>query len=59
MTELHVDLRALLQKIRADFDPASPGLKEAWEQGDRDEFLVDTLDEPIRYTEGTSIGIKR
>jgi hypothetical protein len=38
---------------------AAPGLKEAWERGDRDQFLVDTLEEPIRYTEGTNIGIKR
>jgi peroxiredoxin len=59
MAELHVDLRALFQKIRPDFDLASPGLKEAWERGDRDQFLVDTLEEPIRYTEGKSIGIKR
>ena len=33
MAELHVDLRALFQKIRPDFDLASPGLKEAWERG--------------------------
>jgi hypothetical protein len=31
----------------------------AWERGDRDRFLVDTLEEPIRYTEGKRIGIKR
>ena len=42
MAELHVDLRALFQKIRPDFDLASPGLKEAWDRGDRDQFLVDT-----------------
>jgi peroxiredoxin len=59
MSELHVDLRALFQKIRPDFDLATPGLKEAWDRGDRDQFLVDTLEEPIRYTEGTSIGVKR
>jgi AhpC/TSA family protein len=59
MAELHVDLRELLRKIRPDFDLASPGLREAWERGDRDQFLVDTLEEPIRYTEGKSIGIKR
>ena len=59
MAELHMDLRALFQKIRPDFDLASPGLKEAWERGDREQFLVDTLEEPIRYTEGKSIGIKR
>jgi AhpC/TSA family len=59
ITELHVDLRAVFQKIRPDFDLGTPGLKEAWERGDRDQFLVDTLEEPIRYTEGRSIGIKR
>ena len=47
------------QKIRPDFDLAAPGSGEAWERGDRDQFLVDTLEEPIRYTEGKSIGIKR
>lgn len=50
MAELHVDLRALFEMIRPDFDLASPGLKEAWERGDRDRCLVDTLEEPIRYT---------
>jgi peroxiredoxin len=58
-TELHMDLRAVFQRIRPDFDLATPGLKEAWERGDRDQFLVDTEEEPIRYTEGKSIGIKR
>jgi hypothetical protein len=52
-------LASLFQKIRPDFDLASSGLKEAWERGDRDRFLVDTLEEPIRYTEGRSVGIKR
>jgi hypothetical protein len=28
-------------------------------EGDRDRFLVDTLEEPIRYTEGKNVGIKR
>ncbi len=59
MAELHVDLRGVFEKIRPDFDLAAPGLREAWERGDRDQFLVDTLEEPIRYTEGKSIGIKR
>jgi peroxiredoxin len=59
MSELHVDLRGVFQKTRPDFDLASPGLKEAWERGERDQFLVDTLEEPIRYTEGKSVGIKR
>jgi hypothetical protein len=59
MFELHVDLRAVFQRIRPDFDLSAPGLKEAWDRGDRDRFLVDTLEPPIRYTEGKSIGIKR
>ena len=59
ITELHIDLRGVLQKTRRDFDLSTPGLKEAWERGDRDHFLVDTLEEPIRYTEGKSIGVKR
>ncbi len=59
MGELHVDLRAVLQKIRPDFDLGAPGLREAWDRGDRGMFLVDTLDAPIRFTEGSTIGIKR
>jgi peroxiredoxin len=59
MHELRLDLRALFQKIRPDFDLSKPGLREAWDRGERDLFLVDTLEEPIRFTEGRSIGIKR
>jgi peroxiredoxin len=59
MSDLHTDLRALFQKIRADFDLTAPGLREAWDRGDRELFLVDTLEEAIRFTEGGSIGIKR
>jgi hypothetical protein len=59
MDELHMDLRALLQKIRPDFDLGAPGLREAWDRGDREMFLVDALDEPIRFTEGRTVGIKR
>ena len=59
MDELHVDLRAVLKKTRSDFDLNAPGLREAWDRGDRQQFLVDTLDPPIRFTEGGSIGVKR
>jgi peroxiredoxin len=59
ISELHADLRELFRKIRPDFDLAAPGLREAWDRGERDAFLVDTLDEAIRFTEGTRIGIKR
>jgi hypothetical protein len=54
-----VDLRAVLEKIRPDFDLGAPGLREAWDRGDRAMFLVDTIDPPIRYTEGSTVGIKR
>lgn len=57
--ELHIDLRALFRKIRPDFDLSAPGLREAWDSGDRKRFLVDSIEKPIRYTEGTSIGVKR
>jgi hypothetical protein len=49
MAELHLELRGVFKKIRPDFDLAAPGLREAW----------DTLEEPIRCTEGKSIGMKR
>jgi peroxiredoxin len=57
--ELHQDLRRLFQNIRPDFDLGAPGLRQKWDRGEQDEFLVATLDEPIRYTEGKKIGIKR
>ena len=47
-----MDLQGVVQRVRPDFDQATPGLKEAWERGDRDQFLVDTAEEPIRDTEG-------
>jgi peroxiredoxin len=58
--ELHVDLRAVMQKIRADFDLTAPGLREAWERGEHDAFLVEPpVGVPIRFTEGAAIGVKR
>lgn len=59
ISELHIDLRAVFRKIRPDFDLSTPGLREAWERGDRDQFLVASIEKAIRYTEGTSIGVKR
>ena len=59
ISELHLDLRAVFRKIRPDFDLSTPGLREAWERGDRDQFLVAPMEKAIRYTEGTSIGVKR
>ena len=57
--ELHLDLREVLKKIRPDFDLHAVGLREAWERGEREQFLVEGIEPAIRYTEGTSIGIKR
>ena len=59
ISELHIDLRAVFRKVRPDFDLSAPGLREAWERGDRDRFLVAPIEKAIRYTEGTSIGVKR
>jgi peroxiredoxin len=59
ISELHIDLRAVFRKIRPDFDLSTPGLREAWERDDRDQFLVASIEKAIRYTEGTSIGVKR
>jgi peroxiredoxin len=58
--ELRLDLRALLRKIRPDFDLGVRSLREAWERGDREMFLVEPPEgEAIRYTEGTEVGVKR
>jgi peroxiredoxin len=60
IAELHVDLRALLQKVRPDFDLGAPGLREAWDRGEREIFLVEPpVGTPIRYTEGSDVGVKR
>ena len=60
MDELHLDLRAVMQKIRPDFDLSAPGLRDAWESEDRQRFLVEPSDgKPIRFTEGKSVGVKR
>jgi peroxiredoxin len=60
MEELRLDLRALLRKVRPDFDLSAPGLREAWERGEREMFLVQPpVGAPIRYTEGTEVGVKR
>jgi peroxiredoxin len=58
--ELRLDLRALLREVRADFDLGAPGVREAWERGDRDMFLVQPAQgQAIRYTEGDGVGVKR
>lgn len=36
--ELWQDLRDLTRRIRPDWDLAAPGLREAWEAGDRTRF---------------------
>ena len=58
--ELHRDLREVMRRLRPDFDLSAPGLREAWDRGDRHQFLVTPVEgEAIRYTEGTDIGVKR
>jgi peroxiredoxin len=58
--ELHLDLREVMKKIRHDYDPTAPGLHEAWENRERELFLVEPSDgAPIRYTEGREVGVKR
>jgi len=37
--ELRQDLRAVTQKIRPDWDLGAPGLREAWQQGQKDRLF--------------------
>lgn len=58
--ELHRDLREVLRRTRADFDLSAPGLRDAWERGEHGPFLVAPPEgAPIRYTEGSEVGVKR
>jgi peroxiredoxin len=60
LAELHCDLREVMRALRPDFDLSAPGLREAWDRGEREPFLVTPVEgEAIRYTEGTEIGVKR
>jgi peroxiredoxin len=44
--DLRRDLREVSREIRQDWDPATPGLREAWEAGDRSKFFHDVDLEP-------------
>ena len=58
--ELRLDLRALLREVRPDYDLSAPGVREAWERGEHEMFLVEPpVGTAIRYTEGSAIGVKR
>jgi hypothetical protein len=60
VAELHRDLREVMRAHRRDFDLSAPGLREAWDRGQREQFLVRPVEgEAVRYTEGTEIGVKR
>ncbi|HMD56485.1 MAG TPA: redoxin domain-containing protein [Solirubrobacteraceae bacterium] len=60
MDELHRDLREVLRDVRPDFELGVPGLREAWDRGEREQFLVTPIaGAAIRYTEGTDVGVKR
>jgi hypothetical protein len=37
--ELRQDLRVITQRIRPDWDLAAPGLREAWEGGQKERFF--------------------
>jgi hypothetical protein len=37
--ELRQDLRAVTQKIRPDWDLGAPGLRAAWDQGEKAKFF--------------------
>ncbi len=39
LDELRADLRAVTQKIRPDWDLGAPGLREAWDKGQKDRFF--------------------
>ena len=60
VAELHRDLREVMRNLRPDFDLGASGLREAWDRGEREQFLVTPVEgEAIRYTEGTEVGVKR
>jgi peroxiredoxin len=60
VTELHRDLREVMRAQRPDFDLSASGLRDAWDRGEREQFLVTPVEgQAIRYTEGTEIGVKR
>jgi hypothetical protein len=59
MRELRLDLLELLRKIRPDFDLHADGLPETWDRGEREQFLVESIEPAVRYTEGEGVGIKR
>ncbi|TMB40764.1 MAG: redoxin domain-containing protein [Chloroflexi bacterium] len=51
--DLRRDLREVTREIRPDWDLAAPGLREAWQTGDRSAFYPDPVDchqpaEPLR-----------
>ena len=37
--ELRADLREIRRSVNPDWDLAAPGLREAWERGERDKFF--------------------
>ena len=47
--DLRRDLREVTREIRRDWDLAAPGLREAWQMGDRSAFYPDEdLDPSLR-----------
>jgi hypothetical protein len=49
MEDLRRDLREVTREIRPDWDLSTPGLREAWEAGDRSSFFHgEDLDPALR-----------
>jgi peroxiredoxin len=48
--DLWRDLREATREIRPDWDPSAPGLREAWEAGDRSSFFHDVDLDPSLST---------
>jgi hypothetical protein len=46
-------------EIRPEFDLGAPELQKARDRRDGGMSFVDTLDEPVRFTQGKNIGVKR
>jgi hypothetical protein len=47
--DLRRDLRETTREARPDWDPPAPGLRSAWESGDRSKFYADEdLDPSLR-----------
>jgi hypothetical protein len=49
LADLWRDLRDATREIRADWDLSTPGLREAWEAGDRSRFYGQSMMDPTLH----------